>query len=195
MGHSTGCQDVMRYLSTKVTRGVVGGIMQAPVSDREGWNAIPGEEADVMQRGGAEAEKLVKDGEGDQLMGPEIEKVNGGKITAYRLWSLMCKGWVNVAGEWANSVVATMTTSRKTFLTSRMACTRIRCPSRLATWQHLSWLCTPAMSSITTRRRHRTRSEWSVGPRWPSTVSSTESSRVQSTVSSSLKGGSSSARK
>lgn len=92
MGHSTGCQDVMRYLSTKVTRGVVGGIMQAPVSDREGWNAMPGDESDVVIRSGQEAEKLVKAGKVDQLMGPEIEKVNGGKITAYRLWSLVCKG-------------------------------------------------------------------------------------------------------
>ena len=42
MGHSTGCQDVMEYVVGKgeYGGGIEGGVLQAGVSDRQGWDAI-----------------------------------------------------------------------------------------------------------------------------------------------------------
>lgn len=110
MGHSTGCQDLMTYLSqTGKDLIVKGAILQAPVSDRDDFNARKTDKDEGLLK---LAEQLIKDGKGYELL-PRDEKVfqtsvtvNNGKIgdlkgnsdtvldpptTAYRYHSLYAK--------------------------------------------------------------------------------------------------------
>ena len=97
MGHSTGCQDVIHYLTSppsnvyKAPREpVVGGILQAPASDREYFANDTG--ADWCKEWAKRiptAQALIKEGKGDQLMDVEFWKTAGCPITAYRLFSLV----------------------------------------------------------------------------------------------------------
>ncbi|EIW73056.1 hypothetical protein TREMEDRAFT_56114 [Tremella mesenterica DSM 1558] len=109
MGHSTGSQDVINYLSSpslipsatahipwtdpgclaSMRAKVDGGIMQAPVSDREyhvsadnrAWlDALP------------VAEKMLKEGNGDELLPKPVRERMGVMMTAYRAWSLLAVG-------------------------------------------------------------------------------------------------------
>ncbi|WWD22625.1 hypothetical protein CI109_107118 [Kwoniella shandongensis] len=99
MGHSTGSQNVIHYLSSSTHASdpetqVQGGIMQAPVSDREFMpligmtdhiNAVP------------LAERMISEGRGDELMPKDFrEKAGFGQgelaINAYRLRSLVGVG-------------------------------------------------------------------------------------------------------
>lgn len=84
MGHSTGSQDVLHYLLNKT--GVDGGIMQAPVSDREHF---PIADEFGWMVGLPRATELVKAGKGSQLMDEEFNNAVGMRFTAYRLWSLL----------------------------------------------------------------------------------------------------------
>lgn len=87
MGHSTGSQDVIHYLTARA-RGVTlapvdGGIMQAPVSDREHF-AIDASTASwtaALPR----ATELVKAGKGSEILEADL----GLRMSAYRLWSLL----------------------------------------------------------------------------------------------------------
>lgn len=99
MGHSTGSQNVMHYLSSSMNNDpayhVDGGIMQAPVSDREVC-AKDKPYCDYLSI----AEKMVKEGRGQEIMPDEFCKKAGFggvemKMTAYRLWSLMGVGSVH----------------------------------------------------------------------------------------------------
>jgi pimeloyl-ACP methyl ester carboxylesterase len=85
MGHSTGSQDVIHLLTT--LGGVDGGIMQAPVSDREHFGIDPTTKAwtDMLPT----ATAMVDEGRGDELLPPAFAKEAGMKMTAYRLWSLL----------------------------------------------------------------------------------------------------------
>ncbi|BEI83793.1 hypothetical protein CcaverHIS002_0403970 [Cutaneotrichosporon cavernicola] len=84
MGHSTGSQDVIHLLTT--LGGVEGGIMQAPVSDREHFSVDPTTKAwtDMLPI----ATKMVDEGKGKEII-PGFDKVGGMNMSAYRLWSLM----------------------------------------------------------------------------------------------------------
>lgn len=94
MGHSTGCQDTMEYL-TKYSYSedfepicsLDAGILQAPVSDTEAFEAF---DADVKNKDVlARSEKLVKEGKGDQLLSSDdINASFGIPMTAYRFHSL-----------------------------------------------------------------------------------------------------------
>lgn len=84
MGHSTGSQDVIHYLLNKT--GVDGGILQAPVSDREHFTV---EDKAGWLKGLPKATELVKAGRGSQLLDDEFNKSAGLRFTAYRLWSLL----------------------------------------------------------------------------------------------------------
>ncbi|GMK58736.1 hypothetical protein CspeluHIS016_0601780 [Cutaneotrichosporon spelunceum] len=84
MGHSTGSQDVLHLLTT--LGGAEGGIMQAPVSDREHLSVDPTTKAwtDFLPA----ATVMVEEGRGKELV-PGFDKVGGMHMSAYRLWSLM----------------------------------------------------------------------------------------------------------
>ena len=77
LGHSTGCQDSMHYLTapdpghdgapaTKRAR-IDGAILQAPVSDREGLWAL-GDMGAEIAKGEALAQEWVQDGRGDDVL-------------------------------------------------------------------------------------------------------------------------------
>ncbi|TKY86513.1 hypothetical protein EX895_004662 [Sporisorium graminicola] len=77
MGHSTGCQEVIAYLlsSTRATSALTridGGILQAPVSDREFYektrNEASEQERNEMDRELQHATQLVQAGQGATLM-------------------------------------------------------------------------------------------------------------------------------
>ena len=110
MGHSTGSQDVMHYLTSRTPspwsrfrdvphlrpffagvrdmpsgRAVVeGGILQAPVSDREGYVKAGMTE---WVEAGRTAKELVDAGRGKEIM-DDWEGRLGVRVTAYRVWSL-----------------------------------------------------------------------------------------------------------
>lgn len=119
MGHSTGCQDTMAYLSCpggSKARGegaiVDGAILQAPVADRESWehddSGGPEDRKDAKERLEM-ATKLVDEGKGYQILprtvkpqpkpnestGEQVGNVGAADdppMTAYRFWSLFSKG-------------------------------------------------------------------------------------------------------
>ena len=76
MGHSTGCQDVLEYLTGEHHAGrpaVQGAILQAPVSDREGFsiNTPPA----VLRYSANIAQRMVDRGDGDDLMNRALMKI------------------------------------------------------------------------------------------------------------------------
>lgn len=92
MGHSTGSQDVIHYLtspSPSPRPKVDGGIMQAPASDREYFSGGDDAGINAWLSNLPTAEQMMKDGKGDQVMDDAACEAMGIRITAYRLWSLL----------------------------------------------------------------------------------------------------------
>jgi pimeloyl-ACP methyl ester carboxylesterase len=93
MGHSTGCQDAMEYVSGKgaANRAAIDGIiLQAPVSDREGKNLSPEHEKSLQV-----AQQFKDDGKEDDVL--PLSAVSGlvygrAAVTAYRWLSLLVFG-------------------------------------------------------------------------------------------------------
>lgn len=83
MGHSTGSQDVIHYLSSKRDQ-VEGGIMVAPASDREFFERDPDPEWAAALK---TAKQLIKDGKPRETF-----MVNGMRMSAYRMHSLVGVG-------------------------------------------------------------------------------------------------------
>jgi alpha-beta hydrolase superfamily lysophospholipase len=90
MGHSTGCQDAMEYISGKIKRPPLDGvILQAPVSDRETL------EADLTCEARKKiievAQKYVSEERGDQVLPSSFDEGIYGNtlISAYRWLSLL----------------------------------------------------------------------------------------------------------
>lgn len=100
MGNSTGCQDIAKYLSTRNDQNsnsiVKGGILQAPVSDRESvahndeTNVMSAEEAATIMREAGKAESMIAE-HGDEVA-PQLRAEAGGKMTWKRLHSLYALG-------------------------------------------------------------------------------------------------------
>lgn len=93
MGHSTGCQDVMKYLTGQgygERAPVDGGILQAPVSDREAIVAeLPPK---VYSERCAYAQKMIDGGRGEEYLASNWSTEIYGTIaplTARRFLSLM----------------------------------------------------------------------------------------------------------
>ncbi|KAL1405355.1 hypothetical protein Q8F55_008986 [Vanrija albida] len=84
MGHSTGSQDVIRYLTTRADAD--GGIMQAPVSDREHFATDAATRAWFDQL--PVAEGLIAEGKGETLLDYAFDGF-GLRLTAYRAHSLL----------------------------------------------------------------------------------------------------------
>jgi hypothetical protein len=93
MGHSTGSQDVIHYLTSpgySKREPVSGGIMQAPASDRQYFANPKTEGSKKWMEALAEAEALLKEGKGDQFLNDEFcNDVAECLINAYRLHSLV----------------------------------------------------------------------------------------------------------
>lgn len=90
MGHSTGCQDAMEYVSGSGVRPPLDGvILQAPVSDREALGA--GVPEDALKQAVKVAQEYVKNGQGDQLLPAIISNRLFGNtpVSAYRALSLL----------------------------------------------------------------------------------------------------------
>jgi pimeloyl-ACP methyl ester carboxylesterase len=85
MGHSTGSQDVLHYL-TRSRTPVEGGIMQAPVSDREHFAVAADAESAAWRAALPRAQAMIESGRGEDMVPAEGL---GLRITAYRLNSLM----------------------------------------------------------------------------------------------------------
>jgi hypothetical protein len=95
MGHSTGCQDLMEYLTGKGRdeRAVIdGAILQAPVSDRE---ALEG----AMEKGDIDkvlefSKKWIDTGRGDDVLPHNVGGSFFGRtpVSAYRWYSLLSPG-------------------------------------------------------------------------------------------------------
>jgi pimeloyl-ACP methyl ester carboxylesterase len=121
MGHSTGCQGVMEFVSFLYSAGgergddvrIDGAILQGPVSDREAIALAvrKAEEEEEEEEGGVVgggrerekklresvrvAEELVRMGKGDEIMRPEVLPLEEWRVTpvsAYRWFSLAGEG-------------------------------------------------------------------------------------------------------
>ncbi|UPX17551.1 uncharacterized protein EKO05_0007900 [Ascochyta rabiei] len=100
MGHSTGCQDIMEYLTGEghATRPPIhGAILQGSVSDREACAFLlstPSEQAScaaVLQ----EAQRLIAAGTPEEIVPREhniVQRELGAAMTAYRTHSLLASG-------------------------------------------------------------------------------------------------------
>ncbi|RAL63832.1 hypothetical protein DID88_003475 [Monilinia fructigena] len=69
MGHSTGCQDVLEYLTGpghETNAPIDGGIIQAPASDREALGQEM--DADVLKDSISLAQKMVDAGDGEEIL-------------------------------------------------------------------------------------------------------------------------------
>lgn len=94
MGHSTGCQDTMEYLS-KLSKepdfdsllAIDGGILQAPVSDCEAFEDFY--ESTKLAEFVALASKLIEEGKPNEMLPAAALKLAiGAPVTAYRFHSL-----------------------------------------------------------------------------------------------------------
>ncbi|KAL8732867.1 MAG: hypothetical protein Q9166_002468 [cf. Caloplaca sp. 2 TL-2023] len=92
MGNSTGCQDVLGYLAFEGSRPKVdGGILQAPVSDRETIQMIYPE--DELLRYNRLAQQWIDEGKGDHMLPNEVSlPILGARVTAKRWLSLASPG-------------------------------------------------------------------------------------------------------
>lgn len=92
MGNSTGCQDVLHYISSEGSRPIVeGGILQAPVSDREAIQMIYPQED--YQRYNDMAQEWVKEGKEEEMLPNEVTlPILGARVTARRWLSLASPG-------------------------------------------------------------------------------------------------------
>lgn len=93
MGHSTGCQDVMEYVTGPAGQGarpkIDGAILQAPVSDREGLvDTMPAEERRKVIE---VAEELVRNGYSNEVIPESLSGRYLGRlpVSAYRWLSLL----------------------------------------------------------------------------------------------------------
>ena len=94
MGHSTGCQDSVRYAARYAAAArdgaaaapLLGVVLQAPVSDRE-WLATQPDTAERLRR----AEAMVAAGEGEEVCFRAVD-IDGAAVSARRFYSLAGRG-------------------------------------------------------------------------------------------------------
>lgn len=96
MGHSTGCQDLMEYLTGKgnAERPVIdGAILQAPVSDREALKDDMEEE--TINKILSTSREWIHAGRGNDVLPENVDHKYFGKastVTAYRWYSILSPG-------------------------------------------------------------------------------------------------------
>lgn len=89
MGHSTGCQDVMEYLTGKGHQNrspIDGGVIQAPASDREAM--LMNDNDGTYEKGCETAQKMIDAGEGNAIMPSKLTGFGNCPVTAKRYLSL-----------------------------------------------------------------------------------------------------------
>lgn len=85
-----GCMEYANY-GKHQNEPVDGFILQAPVSDREGLAPVCPDMDDAIEY----ATKMIAEGKSDQLVPKDnVPSMVGAPITAYRLHSLLAKGYV-----------------------------------------------------------------------------------------------------
>ncbi|KAI9738958.1 MAG: hypothetical protein M1818_005272 [Claussenomyces sp. TS43310] len=85
MGHSTGSQDVIEYLSAPGQRPHVdGGILQAPVSDREALGFVM--PAEVYEESVVIAKDMVAEGKGEEIVPTSVTQGVFGGVCCARRW-------------------------------------------------------------------------------------------------------------
>ncbi|KAK9831837.1 hypothetical protein WJX81_000330 [Elliptochloris bilobata] len=92
MGHSTGCQDTVRYVQRNYSMDpsappLMGVILQAPVSDRQFREAYNNDNADDLQR----ADGMIAGGQGDAILKRE-KPLGNAPITANRFHAIAARG-------------------------------------------------------------------------------------------------------
>jgi pimeloyl-ACP methyl ester carboxylesterase len=100
MGHSTGCQDIMAYLTGGDAHSrppIDGAILQGGVSDREAWAFLLDSDADkaACQRVVDTATAMVASGREREIVPREgniLQKELGAPMSAYRTVSLLARG-------------------------------------------------------------------------------------------------------
>ena len=98
LGHSTGCQDTMHYLTSEGAAQrpkIDGAILQAPVSDREGMAMLMGDMQEEHDEAVEMAREWVAEGKGDDVLPNERTIYFYGKhaaVSANRFLSLMSPG-------------------------------------------------------------------------------------------------------
>lgn len=96
MGHSTGCQDLMEYLTGKgcAERPIIdGAILQAPVSDREALKDDMDEE--TIEKILSTSREWIDGGHGNDVLPESVDVKYFGKastVTAYRWYSILSPG-------------------------------------------------------------------------------------------------------
>jgi len=92
MGHSTGSQDVIHYLTSpsySTLEPVQGGIMQAPASDRQFFGKdLESDSGKAWTAALKQSEQLIKEGKGGTVIAG-FEKTAGCAMSAYRIHSLV----------------------------------------------------------------------------------------------------------
>eukprot|EP00210_Caulerpa_lentillifera_P000714 g691.t1 len=86
MGHSTGCQDVVRFMKLykegQDIPNIQGVILQAPVSDQDFWETLPETESRIQK-----AKEMVAKGCGDDIFA-RLEILDNAPVTAKRFLAL-----------------------------------------------------------------------------------------------------------
>ena len=92
MGHSTGCQDIMHYLTSPGKRPKIdGAIMQAGISDREAFDTL--DDPDHIKKGVDLAQRYVKEGKGNDVIPDYLTNmVFAAPVSANRWLSLVSPG-------------------------------------------------------------------------------------------------------
>ena len=92
MGHSTGCQDIMHYLTSPGQRPKIdGAIMQASISDREAFDTL--DDPDHIKKGVDVAQSYVRQGKGNDVIPDYLTNmVFAAPISAKRWLSLISPG-------------------------------------------------------------------------------------------------------
>ena len=97
LGHSTGCQDAMHYLSSEGATSrprIDGAILQAPVSDRDALSRL-GDMSEEIGEAEALAREWVEEGKGDDVLPSEHTMYvfgQGSVVSAKRFLSLTSPG-------------------------------------------------------------------------------------------------------
>ncbi|CAF9919768.1 MAG: hypothetical protein HETSPECPRED_004114 [Heterodermia speciosa] len=92
MGHSTGCQDIMHYLTSPGQRPKINGaIMQAGISDREAFDTL--DDPDHIKKGVDVARRYVREGRGNDVIPDYLTNmVFAAPVSAKRWLSLISPG-------------------------------------------------------------------------------------------------------
>ena len=92
MGHSTGCQDIMHYLTSPGQRPKINGaIMQAGISDREAFDTL--DDPDHIRKGVDVAQRYVREGRGNDVIPDYLTNmVFAAPVSAKRWLSLISPG-------------------------------------------------------------------------------------------------------